>query len=227
MDNRTNGVSVIVQGDLKSIDKFTNEILSEAPPASKIKSIGVLPRMVAGYDKFSITGSKEADDQITEVSPDISVCDDCLADMSSDPQRLNYPFINCTNCGPRFTIIEGLPYDRPVTTMKDFQMCGKCHSEYNDILDRRFHAQPIACNLCGPEYKYTAEGKTLTGIASILSKVASMITAGQTVAIKGIGGWFLMCNAMDEEAVARLRLRKQREAKPLAVMFRDLQVLKK
>ena len=226
MDNRTNGVSVIVQGDLKSIDKFTNEILSEAPPASRIKSIGVLPIMVDGYDKFSITGSKAADDQITEVSPDIAVCDECLADMSSDPQRLNYPFINCTNCGPRFTIIEGLPYDRPVTTMKDFQMCGKCHSEYNDIFDRRFHAQPIACNICGPEYKYTAEEKTISGTVPILSEVSSMISGGRTVGLKGIGGWFLMCSAMDEEAVARLRLRKQREAKPLAVMFRDLSVLK-
>ena len=147
VDNRTNGVSVIVQGDLKSIDKFTNDILSEAPPASRIKSIGVLPKMMEGYDKFSITGSKASDDQITEVSPDIAVCDECLSDMSSDPGRINYPFINCTNCGPRFTIIEGLPYDRPETTMKDFKMCGKCSSEYNDILDRRFHAQPIACNV--------------------------------------------------------------------------------
>ncbi len=227
VDNRTNGVSVIVQGDLKSIDKFTNAILSEAPPASRIKSIGVLPKMVERYSKFSITGSKAADDQITEVSPDIAVCDECLADMSSDPQRLNYPFINCTNCGPRFTIIEGLPYDRPVTTMKDFKMCGKCNSEYNDIIDRRFHAQPIACNLCGPEYRYTSKGKTITGIGSIISEVSLMISGGMTVAIKGIGGWFLMCNAMDEDAVARLRLRKQREAKPMAVMFRDLTTLKK
>jgi hydrogenase maturation protein HypF len=227
VDNRTNGVSVTVQGDLKIIDKFTNEILSEAPPASRIKSIGVLPKMVEGYDKFSITGSRDADDQITEVSPDIAVCDECLSDMSSDTERINYPFINCTNCGPRFTIIDGLPYDRPVTTMKAFKMCGNCSSEYNDIHDRRFHAQPIACNSCGPQYKYTGEGKTISGTGPILREVSSSISEGRTVAIKGIGGYFLMCNALDEEAVARLRLRKQREAKPLAVMFRNLSDLKK
>jgi len=183
--------------------------------------------MVEEYDKFSITGSKASDDQITEISPDIAVCDECLADMSADPGRIDYPFINCTNCGPRFTIIEGLPYDRPETTMKEFQMCGKCSSEYNDILDRRFHAQPIACNACGPEYQYRAEGKIIYGIGPILQKVSSVISEGKSVAIKGVGGYFLMCDAQNEEAVARLRQRKQREAKPLAVLFRDLSELKK
>jgi len=147
--------------------------------------------------------------------------------MSSDPGRIDYPFINCTNCGPRFTIIEGLPYDRPETTMKDFKMCGRCSSEYNDILDRRFHAQPIACNDCGPEYQYKAAGKTISGTTMILKEVSSMISAGQIVAIKGIGGYFIMCDALNDEAVVRLRQRKQREAKPLAVMFRELSELKK
>jgi len=147
--------------------------------------------------------------------------------MSSDPGRIDYPFINCTNCGPRFTIIEGLPYDRPETTMKDFKMCSKCSSEYNDILDRRFHAQPIACNDCGPDYQYKAAGKTISGTNMILKEVSSMITSGQTVAIKGIGGYFLMCDALNDEAVVRLRQRKQREAKPLAVMFRDLSEMKR
>ena len=147
--------------------------------------------------------------------------------MSSDPGRIDYPFINCTNCGPRFTIIEGLPYDRPETTMKDFKMCSKCSSEYNDILDRRFHAQPIACNDCGPDYQYKAAGKSISGTNMILKEVSSMITSGQTVAIKGIGGYFLMCDALNDEAVVRLRQRKQREAKPLAVMFRDLSEMKR
>jgi hydrogenase maturation protein HypF len=216
-----------VQGDLKTIERFTNEILTEAPPASRIKSIEVFTKTIEGYDKFSIAGSKATDDHITEISPDIAVCDECLADMSSDPGRIDYPFINCTNCGPRFTIIEGLPYDRPETTMKDFKMCGKCSSEYNDILDRRFHAQPIACNDCGPEYQYIAAGKTISGTNMILKEVSSMITSGLTVAIKGIGGYFLMCDALNDEAVVRLRQRKQRETKPLAVMFRDLSELKK
>jgi len=147
--------------------------------------------------------------------------------MSSDPGRVDYPFINCTNCGPRFTIIEGLPYDRPETTMKDFKMCRKCSSEYNNILDRRFHAQPIACNNCGPEYQYKAAGKTISGTNMILKEVSSMITSGQTVAIKGMGGYFLMCDALNNEAVTRLRQRKQREAKPLAVMFRNLSEMKR
>lgn len=227
VDNRTNGVSVTVQGDLKTIDRFINEILAEAPPASHIKSIEVLPKPVGNFDKFSIAGSKATDDQITEISPDIAVCDECLADMVSDPGRINYPFINCTNCGPRFTIIEGLPYDRPQTTMKDFKMCGKCSSEYNDILDRRFHAQPIACNSCGPEYQYKDAMKIISGTNDILQEISSMISDGRTVAIKGTGGYHLMCNALNNEAVTGLRLRKQREAKPLAVMFRDFSELTK
>jgi hydrogenase maturation protein HypF len=179
------------------------------------------------YYKFIIAESKATDYQITEISPDIAVCDECIADMSSDPGRIDYPFVNCTNCGPRFTIIRGLPYDRPLTTMKDFEMCGTCNSEYNDILDRRFHAQPIACNECGPEYQFKTEGKTISGITAILNEVSSMIMLGKTVAIKGIGGYFLMCDALNDGAVVRLRQRKQREAKPLAVMFRNFSELKK
>ena len=132
---------------------FSNDILQNAPPASQIKSIEINPDQLIGYDSFRIARSKNIDNQITEISPDIAVCHDCLDDLDNDPERINYPFINCTNCGPRFTIIEGLPYDRPKTTMKSFRMCDNCSSEYNDILDRRFHAQPIACNSCGPVYQ--------------------------------------------------------------------------
>jgi hydrogenase maturation protein HypF len=225
VDNRTNGVSVIVQGNLKAVERFSNEILENAPPASHIKSIEVIPRLIEDYDKFAIAGSKAYVDQITEVSPDIAVCDECLDDMSADRGRIDYPFINCTNCGPRFTIIEGLPYDRPETTMKEFRMCSKCSSEYNNILDRRFHAQPIACNACGPEYQYKNSEKTVTGTKEILLEISSAIMSGQTVAIKGIGGYFLMCDALNNDAVNRLRVRKQREAKPFAVMFRDFSAL--
>jgi hydrogenase maturation protein HypF len=146
VDNRNDGVSVIVQGDMKTIDLFGNDILQNAPPASKIKSIKISPRQINGYTTFKITESKTIDNQITEVSPDIAVCNDCLEDLENDPERIDYPFVNCTNCGPRFSIIEGLPYDRQKTTMKNFTMCVNCTSEYNNILDRRFHAQPIACN---------------------------------------------------------------------------------
>ena len=213
---------MIVQGDMKSIDRFSNDILENAPPASQIKSIEVNPRSIEGYNRFSIAGSKYFDDQITEVSPDIAVCNDCLADLSTDPGRLKYPFINCTNCGPRFTIIEGLPYDRPGTTMKDFVMCKECNTEYNNILNRRFHAQPIACNSCGPQYHFKDNGKTITGTEQILKEVASQVSRGEIVAIKGIGGYFLMCDALNNCTVTELRTRKQRDAKPFAVMFREI-----
>jgi hydrogenase maturation protein HypF len=227
VDNRTNGVSVIVQGDQKAVDRFSNEILENAPPASRIKSIEVIPKTFEGYYHFSIAGSKTTDDQITDISPDIAVCNECLADMTNDPGRIDYPFINCTNCGPRFTIIEGLPYDRPETTMKDFRMCRKCNSEYNDILDRRFHAQPIACNKCGPRYLYSDPEKTVSGTEQVLQAISAVISSGRTVAIKGMGGYHLMCDALNNDAVSRLRIRKQREAKPFAVMFRDISQVRK
>jgi hydrogenase maturation protein HypF len=140
VDNRSDGVSVILQGDLRTIDRFSNDILESAPPASHIKSIEVNPSLIEGYKNFSIVKSRVVENLITEISPDIAVCTDCLGDLAADPGRINYPFINCTNCGPRFSIIDGLPYDRSQTSMKGFRMCNKCSSEYHNILDRRFHA---------------------------------------------------------------------------------------
>jgi len=222
VDNRSDGVTVTVQGDPKSIDKFSNDILQLAPPASQIKSIEINQVMINGYDCFKISASKTIDNQITEVSPDIAVCDECLKDMEKDPARIDYPFINCTKCGPRFTIIERLPYDRPRTTMKSFRMCQNCKSEYNDILDRRFHAQPIACNSCGPVYKYSDRGIKLSRIDEIIREISSQVASGRTVAIKGLGGYHLMCDALNNSAVSELRNKKHHDAKPFAVMFRDL-----
>jgi hydrogenase maturation protein HypF len=222
VDNRNDGVSVIVQGDMKTIDLFGNDILQNAPPASKIKSIKISPRQINGYNTFKISESKTVDNQITEISPDIAVCNDCLEDLENDPERIDYPFVNCTNCGPRFSIIEGLPYDRPKTTMKNFRMCDNCTSEYNNILDRRFHAQPIACNSCGPSYQYKDSLKRLSDIRLILQEVSEQISSGKTVAIKGLGGYHLMCDALNNTAVRELRHKKQRDSKPFAVMFRDI-----
>jgi hydrogenase maturation protein HypF len=227
VDNRTDGVHVIVQGDIKTIDRFSNDILQSAPPASHIKSIEINPIKFAGFESFNIVGSKSVDNLITEISPDIAVCKECLSDMENDPQRIEYPFTNCTNCGPRFSIIQGLPYDRPNTTMKSFRMCEKCSSEYNNILDRRFHAQPVACNSCGPVYSYKDFGKKLSNMKEILAEVSLKIASGKTVAVKGIGGYFLMCDALNNDAVNELRQRKHRDAKPFAVMFRDLSSVKK
>jgi hydrogenase maturation protein HypF len=147
--------------------------------------------------------------------------------MSSDPGRIDYPFINCTNCGPRFTIIRGLPYDRPVTTMSGFSMCSKCSSEYNDLDDRRFHAQPIACNSCGPSCEFTDGKIIVTDLREILAKTAGIIDGGGSVALKGVGGYHLACDALNNDAVVSLRLGKNRDMKPFAVMFRDLAALKK
>jgi len=227
VDNRTDGVSVIVQGDLRTIDRFSNDILQYAPPAAQIKTIEINETQISGYDCFKIGSSKTIDNQVTEISPDIAVCDDCLLDMERDPGRIDYPFVNCTNCGPRFTIVEGLPYDRPMTTMKSFKTCEKCNSEYNDILDRRYHAQPIACNSCGPLYQYKDSIKTLKDINLIIREVSMQIASGKTVAIKGLGGYHLMCDALNNNAVTELRSKKQRDSKPFAVMFRDISEVKK
>jgi hydrogenase maturation protein HypF len=222
VDNRTDGVSVIVQGDIKTINQFGSDILNYAPPASVIKSIEIKSTKIGRYDSFGISASKNSEDLITEISPDIAVCNDCLEDLVTDPERIDYPFVNCTNCGPRFTIIEGLPYDRPKTTMRDFLMCRKCNSEYNDILDRRFHAQPIACNSCGPVYRYKDPFKTLNYINLIIDELGEQVASGKIIAVKGIGGYHLMCDALNNNAVRKLREKKLRDSKPFAVMFRDI-----
>jgi hydrogenase maturation protein HypF len=227
VDNRSDGVAVLVQGDLKIIDRFSNDLLQNAPPASEIKSIEIKAVKFAGFDSFKIAPSRPVHNQITEISPDIAVCKECLDDLAYDPERIDYPFINCTNCGPRFSIIEDLPYDRRVTSMKVFKMCGKCRSEYTDLLDRRFHAQPIACNSCGPVYQYKAPGKTLHEIQEILMEITFLIASGKTIAVKSVGGYHLMCDALNNDAVADLRNRKQRDAKPFAVMFRDMAAIRK
>ncbi len=225
VDNRSDGVSVIIQGNREMADQFSSDIIHHAPPASQIKSIKINPKQLAGYSRFLIAESKTVDNQVTEVSPDIAVCHECLDDLDNDPERLDYPFINCTNCGPRFSIIEDIPYDRAKTTMKNFRMCPNCESEYNDILNRRFHAQPVACNNCGPEYLYKNSHKCLSNISEIIEEAALQIASGKTIAIKGIGGYHLMCDALNNDAVINLRNRKRRDAKPFAVMFRDFRAL--
>ena len=204
VDNRTNGVSVIVQGDLKVVDCFSDDILKNAPPASRIKSIEINPVNIRGYDNFMISESRTIENEITEISPDIAVCTDCLDDLKNDPGRIDYPFINCTNCGPRFTIIEDLPYDRIKTTMKTFTMCRKCSSEYDNILDRRFHAQPIACNSCGPTYLYKDADKTISETDQIINEMSSRLIAGKAVALKGIGGYHLMCDGFNNDSCNRI-----------------------
>lgn len=225
VDNRNDGVLITVISNRPTIDLFCNDIKAHAPPASDIRSIDISEKMIPEYESFSIAASKITDDRVTEVSPDIAVCNECLDDLEKDPVRIDYPLVNCTNCGPRFTITGDLPYDRHNTSMRNFQMCRECEVQYNNINDRRFHAQPVACNNCGPEYTLIDDVHRLTAIRSILREVSILINSGKTIALKGMGGYHLMCDALNEEAVRTLRFKKQRDSKPFAVMFRDLKTL--
>jgi hydrogenase maturation protein HypF len=228
VENRNDGVIIDIEANDELLDKFIQTIKKEAPPASSIEKVEVNHiESSKGFADFSIVKSSNASDAVTEISPDIAVCKDCLKDMKTQPHRLSYPFINCTNCGPRFSIIRDLPYDRDKTTMKPFEMCPVCHKEYTDIMDRRFHAQPVACNNCGPVYTIYYKKATLNGHDKILALSTEMLTQGKILAIKGMGGYFLACNALNQKAVKRLRERKKRDAKPFAVMFKDLECLNK
>ncbi|MFZ2286620.1 MAG: carbamoyltransferase HypF [Bacteroidales bacterium] len=223
--NRTGGVTVTLQCDEETATRFIADIKALAPPAAVVRSVVYGKLEIRNYSDFTITPSQDSGVNITEVSPDIAVCDECLADLVSDPERIDYPFINCTNCGPRFTIIKALPYDRANTTMAPFEMCHRCAAEYNKMSDRRFHAQPVACNSCGPVYMLRSGGLVVKGITEILHFISDRLAAGGSVAVKSTGGYNLMCDALNEEAVSGLRQRKERDMKPFAVMFRDLDVL--
>ena len=226
VENNNEGVLIVAEGEDHKINNFIISIRSEAPVAATISDILLSERKLNGFTDFQIIKSRSYSDDITEVSPDIAVCDDCLKDMKEQPHRIDYPFTNCTNCGPRFTIIRDLPYDRTKTTMASFKMCPQCEKEYKDVYDRRFHAQPVACNTCGPHYTLHIDNKEITDLQQILKTTAKLIDDGKIVAIKGLGGFHLACDAQNEEAVKLLRQRKNREGKPFAVMFGDKETLK-
>ena len=219
VENRNDGVVVEVTGDTTVLENFKGDIKKEAPLASNVVSITQEIIDLHEFEKFEIVKSENASNAITDISPDIALCDDCLADLKIQAHRIDFPFINCTNCGPRFSIIKDLPYDREKTTMAPFIMCNICQKEYVDVLDRRFHAQPVACNDCGPEYTLHINGRTIEGIHKIVEDVADLLVNGKIIAIKGIGGFQMACDAQNEEAVERLRELKNREGKPFAVMF--------
>jgi hydrogenase maturation protein HypF len=227
VENRNDGVIVRLHCDAPALDRFINEVYQQLPLAASIENIDVSEiSETPAYTDFSIVKSTSISDAITEVSPDICVCDDCLHDMERQENRLNYPFINCTNCGPRFTIIRDLPYDREKTSMQPFRMCPSCHSEYTNILDRRFHAQPVACNNCGPHYEMRLNGGRISDFDQILKQCSALLKNDGILAVKGLGGYFLACNALSEAACARLRSLKNRESKPFAVMFRNIESLR-
>ena len=224
--NRNNGVIIIAKLSENQLDMFIYRIRSEHPPTASINHIKIreLQGIENVYADFSIVSSYSESEEITQVAPDIAVCDKCLNDRENQPHRIQYPFVNCTFCGPRFSIIRDLPYDRKQTTMSEFEMCPECKNEYMDIRNRRFHAQPIACNNCGPKYYYTKKnGEEINDYRQITDLCTRLLNEGKVIAVKGVGGYHLVCNASNEEAVNKLRKIKIRDTKPFALMFKDME----
>jgi hydrogenase maturation protein HypF len=228
--NRQDGVEIEVQGDPGSIEKFRGALHDERPAPARIHSIDAedVPLLETEPD-FQILKSGDGEAvRPTTVPPDLAICPECAAEMGTPGERRHrYPFTNCTHCGPRYSIIEGLPYDRPKTSMKGFPLCPDCQREYADVLDRRFHAQPLACPVCGPKLRLLAsDGQRLSEASEALDQAVAALLRGEILALKGLGGFQLLVDATSEEAVARLRSRKRREEKPFAVMFPDLDNLR-
>lgn len=241
--NAGDGVHIEAHALSEALDEFVTALSEHAPAAARVEHVAVADLEPDAWDAddeqvFRIVASQDQTVHTTLISPDIATCDDCLRELF-DPadRRYHYPFINCTNCGPRFTIIRSLPYDRAATSMDCFPMCPECAAEYGDPLDRRFHAQPDACFDCGPHITWReaagdmelegsgampAVGSTRETSDAIIDRCVELLASGGIVAIKGLGGFHLACNAANEQAVVELRRRKRRSNKPLAVMVRSL-----
>lgn len=220
--NDTHGVRAHVEGSPLALDAFVRAIRERAPSAAQIDGIVERPVETEGHPTFAIRRSADTGSPTTRISPDLCVCDDCLRELldPSDP-RHRYTYINCTNCGPRYSIIRSLPYDRTRTTMAPWALCETCRREYEDPLDRRYHAQPTACPRCGPAYRLVLDGADVAHGPGAVEHAASMLRAGAILAIKGIGGYHLACDARAPMVVGALRERKFRKEKPFAVMARD------
>jgi hydrogenase maturation protein HypF len=224
--NSAQGVFIDVEGAHDTLREFVQRLETEKPPRAVIQSIECSFLEANGYERFEIRESEGAGDKSVLILPDIAPCPDCLREIfEAQNRRHRYPFTNCTNCGPRFSIIQSLPYDRANTTMKKFRMCPACEREYHDPLDRRFHAQPNACPVCGPQLElWEADGAVLARRDDALMEAAQAIRKGKILALKGVGGFQLMVDARSEAAVTRLRRRKRREEKPFAVMMPTLEM---
>lgn len=236
--NTSSGVDIEIEGNEIDIDAFLKLLYEETPPLAQMDTVDVQFRKLNGFNTFKIVQSESIKGEFQPISPDISICSDCLEELfDPEDRRYRYPFINCTNCGPRFTIIKDIPYDRPLTTMAPFEMCYQCAEEYEDPLDRRFHAQPVACPQCGPrvwlESKSSNLDKSKTELEILfyeddaIGETQSLLSEGKIVAIKGLGGFHLACDATNIEAVRELRKRKLRVDKPFALMFSDLDTVLK
>src|SRR4051812_4998430 len=225
--NASEGLHIEVEGEPEVLSQFRSRLEKETPPRAMIQHLECSFRETAGYVRFEILPSNAAQEKSTLISPDIAVCADCLKD-TFDPQnrRYLYPFTNCTNCGPRFSIISSLPYDRGNTSMKVFEMCPDCQREYHDPRDRRFHAQPNACAKCGPVLElWNEQGRGESKGLRALKAAAHAVRAGKILALKGIGGFQLVVDARNEAAVRLLRQRKHRDEKPFALMYPSIELV--
>ncbi len=226
--NTAAGVSIEVQGPPAAVDDFLASLPAEAPPLARITGITVREVPCNGDREFKIVTTHRGEAVSTLISPDVAVCGDCLREMF-DPadRRFRYPFINCTNCGPRFTIVRNIPYDRPFTSMAGFVMCPTCQAEYEDPRNRRFHAQPNACWDCGPQVELWDKAGNRIDTADPIADAIARLQRGEVMAIKGLGGFHLACDATNADAVRTLRERKRRVEKPFAVMVPDLDAVER
>ena len=226
--NTSGDVKIEVEGERRALDQFLDELVALTPPLARLEDVSVASHAPQGYSGFEIRHSIAEEGKYQLVSPDIATCAPCLGEvLTPGDRRYRYPFTNCTNCGPRFTIIEDIPYDRPKTTMRSFKMCPQCQREYDDPMDRRFHAQPNACPRCGPSLKLVDGAGNPVPCDDVLAAAARFLKQGKVLAIKGLGGFLLACDATSDKAVKLLRERKRRPFKPLAIMVSTLEDVKK
>jgi hydrogenase maturation protein HypF len=221
--NAEAGVEIHLEGAERGLEGFVHSLKSQLPPAAQIVEMEIEPAEPMDLGEFTIRHSEHREHPTARISPDLPVCDDCLKELfDPDDPRYHYPYINCTNCGPRYTVLLRLPYDRPNTTMKDWMLDDLCAGEYRDPDNRRFHAQPVACPACGPGYFLQGEGRTADGKDGDIRAAARLLAEGKIVAVKGLGGYHLACDARNPRAVGALRERKFRKEKPFALMTKDV-----
>lgn len=225
--NSSIGVIVDVEGDKKNIYEFINNLKCEGPEVLNIEEIIIYDKQIANYKKFEIRESNHQNQGSTFISSDMGTCRECANDIiDKGNNRYRYPFTNCTNCGPRYSIIKGIPYDREVTTMKPFKICNSCKMEYTSILSRRFHAQSNCCPDCGPKLEIIDKLGNKINTKDPINEAIRLIKEDKILSIKGIGGFHLVCNGKSEAAIELLRKRKNRKSKPFAIMIRDIETIK-
>jgi hydrogenase maturation protein HypF len=226
--NTSEDVKIEVEGEAAAIEQFERELQTKAPPLAHIEGVTINYHRPLGYKNFEIRHSQTVEGKYQLISPDVATCQPCLSELlDPEDRRYRYPFTNCTNCGPRFTIIEDMPYDRPKTTMRYFQMCPQCQAEYDNPLDRRFHAQPNACPKCGPQVKLVDNQGNGATESNPIAAASQLLKEGKIVAIKGLGGFLLACDATNDTIVKTLRQRKKRSSKPFAIMVTDIDEAKR